>query len=174
MAAPKLTKERIMAAYVVAVIADLLEYPIAFGESMVVIPLLGEVAGPMAEFAAFVLDCVVMGIQSKLLGFHWMFLPSFGIELIPGFQMLPTWVGCVAFVVYQRKKEQAPQPVRPLTDVPEVQVTGNTPVRRIRTQQQRAVIDIPTEPCPHMDSVIEKRLKRLSDLPDKNVTSESE
>jgi hypothetical protein len=44
--------------------------------------------------------------MTKLLGFHWTFLPSFCIEVIPGLDMLPTWVGCVFFVVRQRKKEQ--------------------------------------------------------------------
>ena len=60
----------------------------------------------MGEFAALVVDVVVFGVMTKLLGFHWMFLPSFCIEVIPGVDMLPTWVGCVFFVVRQRKKTQ--------------------------------------------------------------------
>jgi len=97
MPKPKLTRNRILLAYAIAVIADLLEFPIAAAEATVL-------GAPVGGFAAFVLDCAVMGAMTMLLGFHWMFLPTFGLEAIPGLDLLPTWVGCVAFVVWQRKK----------------------------------------------------------------------
>jgi hypothetical protein len=109
----KLTRNRILAAYAIAAVADVLEFPIAAAE----ISLAGA---PLGELSAFVLDCIVMGAMTKLLGFHWMFLPSFGLEVIPGFDLLPTWVGCVAFVVWQRKKEQTSQP--PIIDVQEAEI----------------------------------------------------
>jgi hypothetical protein len=112
MAKPKLTRNRIMAAYAIAVIADVLEFPIAAAEITVA-------GAPLGELSAFFLDCIVMGAMTNLLGFHWMFLPSFGLEVIPGLNLLPTWVGCVAFVVWQRKKEQKSQP--PIIDVQEAE-----------------------------------------------------
>ena len=99
MAKPELTRKRIIAAYAVAVVADLIEFPISAAELSVV----GAYGG---EFAAFVVDVIVFGVMTKLLGFHWMFLPSFCIEVIPGFDLLPTWVGCVFLVVRQRKQTQ--------------------------------------------------------------------
>ncbi len=65
-----------MAAYAIAVIADVLEFPIAAAETTIV-------GAPLGELSTFVLDCVVMGAMTKLLGFHWMFLPSFAVEVIP-------------------------------------------------------------------------------------------
>ena len=99
MAEPELTRKRIIIAYAAAVVADLIEFPISAAGLSVV----GAGAG---EFAAFVLDAIVFGVMTKLLGFHWLFLPSFCLEVIPGLDMLPTWVGCVFFVVRQRKKER--------------------------------------------------------------------
>lgn len=100
MAKPELTRKRIVIAYAVAVVADLIEFLISASEFSVV----GAGAG---EFAAFVVDAIVFGVMTKLLGFHWMFLPSFCVEVIPGLDLLPTWVGCVYFVVRQRKKTQS-------------------------------------------------------------------
>jgi len=99
IAKPELTRKRIIIAYAVAVVADLIEFPISAAEFSVV----GAGAG---EFAAFVVDAIVFGVMTKLLGFHWMFLPSFCVEVIPGLDLLPTWVGCVFLVVRQRKKTQ--------------------------------------------------------------------
>jgi hypothetical protein len=118
MEKPKLTRRRIMVAFALAVIADVLEYPITAVE----ITIFGA---PSGELAAFVLDCVVMGAMTKLLGFHWMFLPSFCVEAIPGLDLLPTWVGCVAFVVWQRKKEQA-QPL-PVVDIRQAEIVHDPP-----------------------------------------------
>jgi hypothetical protein len=103
MEKPKLTRNRIRAAYAIAVIADVLELPITAVEITVA-------GAPSGELAAFVVDCIVMGAMTKLLGFHWTFMPSFCVEVIPGLDLLPTWVGCVAFVVWQRKKEWKSQP----------------------------------------------------------------
>jgi hypothetical protein len=103
MAKPQLTKERIRAAYIVAIVADVIQIPITAMEST----LLGAAVG---EAAACVLDVVVVAIMTKLLGFHWMFLPTFAVETIPFVSVLPSWVGCVAFVTWQRKKEESHSP----------------------------------------------------------------
>ncbi len=99
MAKPILTRKRIIAAYAVAIVADLIEFPITAAEMTVF-------AAPAAEGVAFVVDAVVFGILTKLLGFHWAFLPSFLVEIVPGLDLLPTWVGCIWFVIRQRKNEQ--------------------------------------------------------------------
>jgi hypothetical protein len=106
MTKPILTKKRIVIAYVVAIAADLIEFPLTAIELTVI-------GAPVAEFIAFIIDAFVFGVMFKLLGFHWMFLPSFCVEVIPGLDMLPTWVGCVWFVVRQRKKEQNFNPTPP-------------------------------------------------------------
>jgi len=112
---PTLTKNRIRLAYAVAVVADVLELPITAVENTVIGMLPGELADG-------VVDIVVMGIMTRLLGFHWLFLPSFVLEAIPEIDVLPTWVGCVAYVVWQRKKEPAaataPSHVEVQTSVP--------------------------------------------------------
>jgi hypothetical protein len=96
MPKPVLTRKRILLAYVVAGIADVLEFPITAVENTG----LGFIPGAVADG---VVDVTVMGILTWLLGFHWLFLPSFLLEAVPELDLLPTWVGCVAYVVWRRK-----------------------------------------------------------------------
>lgn len=110
MKTPKLTKQKIAMAFAVAVIADAIQFPITAATAT------GVLTVP-AEGADFALDCVVMVITSALLGFHWLFLPSLVFKMIPGFDLLPTWTGCVAYVVWRRRKDQA-EPL--IVDVQEV------------------------------------------------------
>ena len=134
MEKPKLTRKRIMVAFAIDVIADVLEFPITAAEITVV-------GAPSGELAAFVLDCLVMGAMTKLLGFHWMFLPSFCVEVIPGLDLLPTWVGCVAFVVWQRKKERVPQ--SPVVDIREAEIV-HEPLRLLSSSASPPAL--PQEP----------------------------
>jgi hypothetical protein len=134
MEKPKLTRNRIMAAYAIAVIADVLELPITAVEITVA-------GAPSGELAAFFLDCIVMGAMTKLLGFHWMFLPSFCVEVIPGLDLLPTWVACVAFVVWQRKKERTSQP--PVVDIREAEIV-HEPLRLLSSSASPPAL--PQEP----------------------------
>jgi hypothetical protein len=129
MAKPALTKKRIILAYVVAVTADVLEFPITAIENTV----LGFIPG---EFADFAVDTVVMGIMTRLLGFHWLFLPSFLLEAVPEVDLFPTWVGCVAYVVWQRKKEQGPPPP-PI--ISEVKVQSSAPPAPKRLEPPRDI-----------------------------------
>lgn len=108
---PKLTKQRIALAFAVAVIADSIQFPITAAT------MTGVFTAP-AVFGDFVVDCIVMAVVSALLGFHWLFLPSAVFEAVPGFDLCPTWTGCVAFVIWRRKKEQSTPPI---VDVVEVQ-----------------------------------------------------
>src|SRR5262250_963755 len=54
-------------------------------------------ADPLVDLgAAFVL--------SKLLGWHWAFLPTLLAELVPGLDLFPTWTAAVAFVTVQNSR----------------------------------------------------------------------
>ena len=107
-----LSKTRIVLAFVVAVTADALQYPIngVIATGLLALP---------GELADFILDTIVMFITSFLLGFHWVLLPSFVVELVPGMDMLPTWTACVAWLVWHRKQQAKasatppPPPPRP-------------------------------------------------------------
>ena len=86
-----LTPRRMNTALLVAVIADLIQLA----------------AGPFGwTFFDEVIDVVAMLITTRLLGFHWLLLPTFLLEFIPGAGMLPTWTGCVFLVIRARKKAQ--------------------------------------------------------------------
>ena len=102
-----------MFAFAVAVGADLIQLPITALEDA------GAFLVP-GELADFVVDCFVMVVTTALLGFHWALLPSLIVEMVPELDLIPTWTGCVAFVVWQRRREQKPPPAVP--DVPAVQM----------------------------------------------------
>jgi hypothetical protein len=60
-----------------------------------------------------VLDLAVAAILSRLLGWHWAFLPSLLAELVPGLDMFPTWTAAVLFVTRQRVRTQEPEILPP-------------------------------------------------------------
>jgi hypothetical protein len=118
---PKLTQNRIILAFAIAVIADLVQFPITAVTATGLLSVQGELAD-------FLVDCVVMVATTMLLGFHWVLLPSLFLEAIPGVDLLPTWTACVAYVVWRRRKEQAqPPPLCPIVDVQDVQVISERP-----------------------------------------------
>src|SRR5438552_11971298 len=55
------------------------------------------------------LDLLVAAVLTRLLGWHWAFLPTFFAELLPGFDLVPTWTAAVFFATrgmpYRRKPE---------------------------------------------------------------------
>jgi len=82
--APRLTKGRVIAAFLVALSCDALQI----------------LLGPMGWLAPDeVLDAFAFAIITWLIGFHVLLLPTFAVEFIPVVDMLPTWTGCVAAVV---------------------------------------------------------------------------
>src|ERR1051325_1963645 len=114
---PLLTRRRVFLAFVIAAIADIIQFPITLGEATGVFSIPGELAD-------IFVDCVLMAATTMLLGFHWMLLPTLFLEIIPGLDLLPTWTACVAYVVWQRKKEQTqPRPQSPIIDIREVKVS---------------------------------------------------
>ena len=72
------------AAWAVALIADAVQW--------IVWPLF--IAGAASPLDAIV-DVVVAGLLIRLLGWHWAFLPSFIVELIPGVDLVPSWTAAV-------------------------------------------------------------------------------
>jgi len=142
---PPLTRNRIILAFAIAVIADIIQFPITAGEAT------GFFSIP-SELADFLVDCVVMVATTKLLGFHWVLLPTLFVEVIPGLDLLPTWTACVAYVLWRRKKEQTqPQPLSPVIDVREVEVVSTSPAARL-TQPLPSPLSaragIPAQPPP--------------------------
>ena len=88
-----LSTPRIVAAVGVAVAADAVSF----------------IIGPFGiTFADEVIDVAVMAIESWLLGFHWMFLPTFVIEVVPLVDALPTWTACVLAVIAIRRRHAGP------------------------------------------------------------------
>lgn len=49
------------------------------------------------------IDVVTMTMLIPIIGFHWLLLPSFVLELVPVLEDFPTWTGCVLAVTAIRK-----------------------------------------------------------------------
>ncbi len=109
----KRSPRRIALAFAVAAIADALQFPLTAGM------IFGATVPPLL-LADVVIDLIAMVITVWLLGFHWVLLPGFILEAIPGIDLIPTWTGCVAFVVW-RQKQAAEQssPVASPTPAPD-------------------------------------------------------
>jgi len=54
-----------------------------------------------------ILDLIVAAVLSRLIGWHWAFLPTMVAELIPGLDLFPTWTMAVLFVTRQRVHTRA-------------------------------------------------------------------
>jgi hypothetical protein len=62
---------------------------------IVFLPLFGEgVLSPVNDL----LDIAVAWVLTRLLGWHWVFVPSFLAELVPGLDLVPTWTLAVLMV----------------------------------------------------------------------------
>lgn len=166
---PRLTQNRIVLAFAIAIIADVIQFPITAVEATGFFSIPGELAD-------FMVDGVVMVATTMLLGFHWALLPSLFVELVPGLDLLPTWTACVAFVVWQRKKEQAQTPPRPVVDVQAVEVGNATPAARLTEPPPLppARAAIPVQTPPPIGTDVESRLRHLDDLRQKGVISQAE
>lgn len=156
---PELTTGRILLAFSIAVIADMVQFPIT------AVAATGILSVPIL-IADFFVDLFVMVTVSLIIGFHWVLLPSVFVEVIPGLDLFPMWTGCVAFVVWQRKKKQAHTPVIGSgLDVKEAQVVSEPPF--VQSEP-------PAQLPPPIEMSVEQRLKSLIDLRDKNLISQSE
>ena len=84
---------RFRTAMVLAILADALQ--------LVIFPVFVEGAFSPAED---VLDFGVAALLVNLLGWHWEFLPSFLIKLVPGVDLVPFWTMAVANVYRKSKR----------------------------------------------------------------------
>jgi hypothetical protein len=92
----KITWTRIVLAVLVGLVADGLQL----------------VLGPLAWTPIDAVIDVVTGILvTWLIGFHWLFLPTFVIEAVPVVDDFPTWTACVVAVVALRRRVQPPPPI---------------------------------------------------------------
>ena len=66
-----------------------------------------------ASPADWVLDLFVAFVLTRLLGWHWAFLPSLAAELIPGLDLFPTWTAAVWFVTRQQVHSSEPEILPP-------------------------------------------------------------
>ena len=100
---PNLTRLRVFLALAVAVVADGVQF------------LLGPVGWAFVDQA---IDAVTMALTSWIIGFHWLLLPTFVVELVPLADELPTWTACVIAVIALRKREQrAALPEKPVIEI---------------------------------------------------------
>ena len=75
------------------------------------------------------LDLVVAAVITKLLGWHWAFLPTFTAELIPGLDLVPTWTAAVFYVTFRQVAANEPGKIHQ-EDGSEVLPPGPAPARR--------------------------------------------
>jgi len=96
-----------MTAMVLAVLADALQ--------LVVFPLF--VAGAISP-AEDVLDLAMAVAMTRLLGWHWEFLPTFLVKLLPGIDLVPFWTMAVANVYRKAKLAATVESEKPLDQLP--------------------------------------------------------
>src|SRR5215471_21520444 len=81
-------------AWLVAIGADALQ--------ITILPFFVEGGFSPADVA---LDAFTAITLIRLLGWHWAFLPTMMAELVPGFDLFPTWTAAVYYVTRQQIKE---------------------------------------------------------------------
>lgn len=70
--------------------------------------------GPFGwAFGDQAIDVIAMLLVIWLIGFHWLLLPSFVLELVPAVDELPTWTACIVAVVVLRRRREKSLPVQP-------------------------------------------------------------
>lgn len=89
-------------AWLVAIAADAIQ--------IVALPLFVE--GGLSP-ADVLLDLTVAAILFRLLGWHWALLPTLVAELIPGFDLFPTWTAAVFYVTHQHIRSLEPEILPP-------------------------------------------------------------
>jgi hypothetical protein len=87
----RLKRNRVKLAFCVALMADAVQIPASMLAA-------SGVMLPLAEFFIVFVDLIATGLIMWCLGFHWILLPSFALEAIPGLDAIPTWTLCVLYV----------------------------------------------------------------------------
>lgn len=75
---------------------------------------------PLFAFGAIspadtIVDVVTAALLTRLIGWHWAFLPTLLAELIPGLDLFPTWTAAVAYVTWRDRRQQ--EDIREIRDV---------------------------------------------------------
>ena len=89
-----LTPSRARAAWIVALLADGIQIGLA------------PFTGALSTWVDKPLDVVVMIALWRLLGWHWVLLPSFLVELVPYVEVAPTWTLAV-WLATRRSRDKA-------------------------------------------------------------------
>ena len=85
-------------AWFVAIVADSIQ--------IVLLPLF--VIGGLSPAVALV-DFAAAWALSRLLGWHWAFLPTIIAELFPGLDLFPTWTAAVLYVTWKLARTSKPE-----------------------------------------------------------------
>lgn len=88
------SSRRVLAARIVALVAD--------GLQLGLFPLFAEGAASPLDAG---LDVLVAAVMTYLLGWNWLFLPTFVAEGIPLLDVCPTWTAAVFFVTRRSRRE---------------------------------------------------------------------
>jgi len=88
-----LKSRNVRAAWFVAIVADSIQ--------IVLLPLF--VAGGLSPAVAIV-DFAAAWTLSRLLGWHWAFLPTIIAELFPVLDLFPTWTAAMLYVTLRRAR----------------------------------------------------------------------
>jgi len=99
MASPALTSRRITLAFVVGIVADILQLPVSLSLIAGFVP---------AEALDVAIDVAAGMVLTWLLGFHRALLPSFVLKLIPVLDVAPTWTASVGYVALRRRRIPRP------------------------------------------------------------------
>ena len=105
-------------AWAIAIIADTLQ--------IAALPFFAE--GAMSPLDTG-LDLIVAAALTKLLGWHWAFLPTFTAELVPGLDLVPTWTAAVFYVTFRQIAANEPDKIQQ-ADGSEVLPPGPAPSPR--------------------------------------------
>lgn len=97
----QLKRNRVKLALGVALLADAIQIPV----SMIAAT---GVMLPIAESFIVLVDLVAMALIMWCLGFHWILLPSFALEALPGLDAIPTWTLCVVYLARMNKQQSPP------------------------------------------------------------------
>jgi hypothetical protein len=92
---PVLTRRRIVLACCVAVVTDAIQI----------------LLGPFGwEGVDQVIDIFAMILQTLILGYHPLFLPTFVLKAVPIINDFPSWTACTLIVIAVRRKQHTPAP----------------------------------------------------------------
>lgn len=79
---------------------------VALAADSIQILLLPLFVGGALSPADLLVDCGAALLLTRLLGWHWAFLPTIIAELSPGFDLFPTWTAAMVYVTLQRARSE--------------------------------------------------------------------